>query len=180
MKRKKQRYVRLSFEQGPFYYILMAFCCFFLGVCFFYKTPERIEKVNLEGHSMYPTFQTGERAVISKVIFEKDRLYHDQFVVVHQVVGAKDRMLKRIIGLPGDHLVVENGTVIRNGEKLEEPYLNEPYWIIKEPFDQVLGPTEIYVMGDNRNHSTDSRTWGPIDLDAQYVGVFIKKLPSEE
>ena len=172
--------VQTPFKASPFYYIIIIIGILLLVLHFFEMTPNHITVFKLDGPSMYPTFQTDDIVLITTSSHQKKQLHHGQFVVVKQSPFVEEKMLKRIIGLPGDHLVVEKGQIIRNGEIIEEPYLNEPNWFISTPFDQILKDDEIYVMGDNRNHSDDSRTFGVINLDTQYVGVIIKKVEGKE
>ena len=147
-----------------------------IGVVFLNRTPTQLGVEDLNGVSMQPTFWDGDKVLISTSEAEKGNLHYEQFVIVHQVAGIDSRMLKRVIGLPGDHLIVKDGQVIRNGEVIDEPYIKEKEWFIETPFKGVLAENEIYVMGDNRNHSKDSRHVGPINLDQQYIGVVIKQV----
>lgn len=72
--------------------------------------------------------------------------------------------IKRVIGLPGDHIVIKDGMVYRNDEKIEEPYLREMNTEIQEQeyADVIVPENTIYVMGDNREQSKDSRSFGCI------------------
>ena len=155
--------------------------------------------------SMYPTAIEGERVVIQRSkIFKKDLKYGDiiifeapidrSILVSTEDVTAKfiektgietftyyfmgidkNEYIKRVIGLPGDHIVVkEDGFVYRNDEKLEESYVKDGYTPINGPyFDVVVPNNTIYVMGDNRGYSKDSRYFGcvPIEKVTGYVGI---------
>jgi signal peptidase I len=81
--------------------------------------------------------------------------------------------IKRIIGLPGDEVSVHDGKVFINGEALTEPYIKEePY---QEFGPKKIGPDEFFAMGDNRNHSSDSRVWGVVprkNLEGRALFVF--------
>ena len=75
--------------------------------------------------------------------------------------------IKRVIGLPGDHIVIKDGIVYRNDERIEEPYLREMNTEIQEQeyADVIVPENTIYVMGDNREQSKDSRSFGCIPYD---------------
>ena len=87
-------------------------------------------------------------------------------------------LIKRCIGIPGDTIEVKDGAVYRNGQKLPDTYIKEPMDVDQpqqaifgvdkpgeEPHPLVLGPTQYFMMGDNRNDSNDSRYWGPLERD---------------
>jgi len=69
--------------------------------------------------------------------------------------------IKRVIGLPGDHIEIEDGRVMVNGVQLEEPYIAEPPL---SDYATIVPEDCLFVMGDNRNNSSDSRFWGPMPL----------------
>ncbi|MBO5478013.1 MAG: signal peptidase I [Clostridia bacterium] len=79
----------------------------------------------------------------------------------------KTTYIKRVIGLPGDHIEIKDGNVYRNGEMLNEPYIREPLTEDQqEEYSDVVVPEDtVYVMGDNRGSSMDSRTFGCIPYD---------------
>lgn len=93
---------------------------------------------------------------------------------------GKDSYIKRVIGLPGEHIKIENGKVYINGEELQEDYL-QPNVVTEDlggPFTDITIPEDcIFVMGDNRAQSTDSRRFGCIPLEKLESKVWIRFWP---
>ena len=86
-------------------------------------------------------------------------------VAVAPRARAGERMLKRIVGLPGDHIAFHDGMLYINGKRYAEPYLRGmPSTLGLQTSATALGENEYFIMGDNRPHSTDSRHYGPITL----------------
>lgn len=104
------------------------------------------------GNSMYPTVENGEVLIINRFIEPK----HGDIVNIWSDILEKD-LCKRVIGLEGDTIEIVDGVVYRNGEELDEPF-NEDTSTDMEEF--TVGKDEVFVMGDNRNNSTDSRDLG--------------------
>jgi signal peptidase I len=129
----------------------------------------------VDGYSMMPTLHTQDRMIVNKFSYkigEPDRFD----IVVFHATEEKD-YIKRVIGLPGDHVEYENDTLYINGKEYDEPYLDEyknqlidgP---LTEPFDleSIIGQTtvpegHIFVMGDNRRQSKDSRHIGTVPIE---------------
>ncbi len=106
--------------------------------------------------SMYPTVHAGDRVIVDKIgLHFRDIQRRD--IVVFRREGDEYDLLKRVIGLPGDRVKVENGYVYINDEPLEEPYLAEqPNYI----YPEVTVPENcVFLLGDNRNRSSDSHYW---------------------
>lgn len=115
--------------------------------------------------SMEPNLIADQRLVISRVNYLLWPPQRGEIVVFNQTSARPDDppLIKRLVGLPGETLEFRDAVVYINGVKLEEPYINEPCLLSRCP-DRVwrLGPDEFFFMGDNRNHSHDSRAFGPV------------------
>lgn len=136
----------------------------------------------VEGSSMVPTFHNGDRLVISRVHLLFGDIDYNNIIVFNSMnVNEPNTMIiKRVVGLPGDTIEFREQRVYRNGEELDEDYINEVCTDYKCP-DQVttLGPEEYFVMGDNRNHSLDSRRYGAVTLDHVVGRVVLRYWPLE-
>jgi signal peptidase I len=110
---------------------------------------------------MQPTYHEGQRVFVAKYLFQSPS--RGDVVVFKPPTGSHDEYIKRIVGVPGDHVVVQDGTVSVNGRVLDEPYIHGlPTTCTGNFCDVTLGPGMYYVMGDNRPDSADSRFFGPI------------------
>lgn len=97
------------------------------------------------------------------------------------MAGTTKPYIKRIIGLPGDRVTIHDGGVYVNDERLDEPYLQgvSTSWPNGDPNREVVIPEDhLFVLGDNRNNSTDSRNFGPISVDAVIGKAWISYWPS--
>lgn len=112
----------------------------------------------VEGQSMEPTLQNGNNLIVDKVSYRFRDPKRFEIIVFPYKYEENTYYIKRIIGLPGETVQVKDGAVYINGEKLKENYGAEPMddpGIANEPI--TLGDDEYFVLGDNRNHSSDSR-----------------------
>ncbi len=125
------------------------------------------------GSSMEPTYHNGNIVLVDKVFYSKPS-YNDIVVVEYHAGDGKEQIIKRVVGLPGDHLEMKDNQLYRNGQLLKEDYIYEPM-VRNEDFSYDIPEGKIFVMGDNRNNSVDSRMIGYIDFDKDVVGrVFFK------
>lgn len=127
------------------------------------------------GSSMEPTYHNGNIILVDKVFYKRGTpSYNDIVVVAYHVSAGEDQIIKRVIGLPGDHIEMKDNQLYRNGELLNEDYIREPM-ANNNDFAYDIPEGKVFVMGDNRNNSVDSRMIGYIDFKDQVVGrVFFK------
>lgn len=119
----------------------------------------------ISGESMVPNFEDGQFVLVDRLSYLIGP-YQRGDVVVIEFPGdpEKRKFIKRIIGLPGDTVQISQGKVYVNGALLPEPYL--PDYLYTEPeLEKVVRADELFVIGDNRPNSNDSRFFGPVPLD---------------
>ncbi len=117
------------------------------------------QRTEVSGHSMDPTLQHGDSLIMEKVTYRFREPKRFEIIVFPYRYKADTYYIKRIIGLPGETVYIDpEGTIYINGEPLEENYGKEVIQspgLAAEPI--TLGDNEYFVLGDNRNHSSDSR-----------------------
>ncbi len=142
---------------------------FFLAILFGVIIPFRIyvaEPYLVDGKSMDPTFETTDYLIVDKISNKAKYPERNSVVVFKYPENPKKNFIKRIIGLPGETVVVTEDTVkIMNDENPNGFILEQPYVVHKANIEvtKKLGDNEYFVMGDNRADSFDSRYWGPLD-----------------
>ncbi|MDQ1300146.1 MAG: signal peptidase [Chloroflexota bacterium] len=119
------------------------------------------------GQSMEPNLHTDERLVVEKLSYRFHGPRRGDIVVLRDPSGGPELLIKRVVGLPGERVSMSDGRVYIDGAALTEPYLSQSTqgggrsWLVP--------PLTIFVMGDNRNASRDSRVFGPVSLN-QIIG----------
>ena len=112
----------------------------------------------VDGTSMLPGLKNNQYVLVNKLAY----LFHvperGDVIVFHWPVDTNKDLIKRVIGVPGDVIVIDNKTVRVNGVLLNEPYISAPANPAGNTW--VVPPNEYFVMGDNRQVSDDSRDWG--------------------
>ena len=119
------------------------------------------------GHSMEPNLHSDQRLVVEKVSYRLHGPQRGDVVVLRMPDRGPELLIKRIIGLPGETIEVRNGDLYVDGRLLTEPYLSLKPGGSYGPVQVPAG--HVFVMGDNRAASNDSRVFGPVPLE-QIVG----------
>jgi signal peptidase I len=135
--------------------IVVAAFAIAMLVQFFVVKPFTIHQVSME-----PTIVDGERVLVNRFIYHFRDPKVGEVVVFHSPARGED-LVKRVVGVAGDRVEVKDGALYVNGERRIEPYLNEQ--TIQGVFLEITVPRgTVFVMGDNRNNSLDSRIFGPV------------------
>ena len=143
-----------------------------------------MQRNTVSGESMVPTLLPRDELIVEKVSKWFGGIQRGDIITVHMenpvLTDGEANIIKRVIGMPGDHVQIEDGRVRVNGEWLEEDYL--PADVTTDAFgnrhkDVLLGEDEYFVMGDNRSLSLDSRRLGPIDKKNIIGEVLVRIYP---
>ena len=135
----------------------------------------------VSGASMQDTFHSGEYLIVDQLSYELRKPERDEVIVFRYPRDPSKFFIKRIIGIPGDTIDITGSTVrISNAEHPNGYILNEPY--IKSmaagaPVNEVLGDREYFVMGDNRDQSSDSRVWGVLQEERIIGRAYLRLFP---
>ncbi len=152
-----------------------------IGIRTFFFTP-----IVVDGASMQPTLHNGDRIIVNKFSYTLSEPERFDVVVFH--ASKSENYIKRIVGLPGEHISYKDEVLYVNGEPVKEPFLNERLKALQPPSHythdfrledlpgkyRVIPEGYVLVLGDNRTNSTDSRKLGLVSLEqilgkAQFV-----------
>jgi signal peptidase I len=128
-----------------------------MAVALYFLIDSVVARVRVENISMEPTLQSGEFILVNKLAYRLGEFRYGDIIVFHYPPNPREDYIKRIIGIGGDEIKVGNGKVYVNGQPLVEPYISAPpqyegTWKVPKDF--------LFVLGDNRNQSSDSHSWG--------------------
>ncbi|MFA6016538.1 MAG: signal peptidase I [Patescibacteria group bacterium] len=150
----------------------------FIVVYLFILTPNQVK-----GASMEPNFHTGDYILTSRVTYKFRSLERGDVVVLKSPTNPDIEYIKRVVGLPGDVININNGQVRVNNTILDEPYIAAVtnLWdggCIKNDVSYTVRPNYFFVMGDNRPRSSDSREFCDVPVDSIIGDVFYRYFPS--
>jgi signal peptidase I len=126
-------------------------------------------RVRVDGFSMRPTLDDGEFVLVNRMSYRLGAIERGDIIVFNYPANPDQELIKRVIGLSGDQVTINNGQVALNGYILSEPYIADApqyngTWSVPDNY--------LFVLGDNRNNSSDSHAWGMLPI-ANIVGKAI-------
>ena len=121
------------------------------------------QPVKVEGTSMMPGLADQERIFVNKFVYRWEPIERGDIVVFRYPRDTSKSYIKRVIGVAGDHIRIENGKVYVNGEALDEDYVPSDYADARSYGEVVVPANSFFVLGDHRTMSNDSRDFGPVN-----------------
>lgn len=156
----------------------VVFGAIFSMIYLFVAQPHKVS-----GSSMVPTFQNNDYILTDKLSYRFSLPKKGDVIVLKNPRNESQDFIKRIIAIPGDSVKIENGLVFVNGNKLNEAYLpqntlSQGGSFLAEGEQITAGENQYIVFGDNRNHSSDSREWGPVKRNEIIGKVVFRYFPA--
>ena len=136
-----------------------------------------IGRVQVESISMLDSIKPNELLMVSKFAYRNNDFQRGDVVVFHYPNDPTEDYIKRVIGIPGDVIEIKNSVVMVNGTEINEPYIKESpiyngTWVVPEAY--------LFVLGDNRNHSSDSHEWGFVPFENVFGRAFLIYWPLDQ
>ena len=138
------------------------------------------QPVKVEGTSMLPRLEDQDRLFINKFVYRFENIERGDVVVFNYPRDPEKSYIKRVIGLPGDHISVDSGRVFVNSIAIREPYVPDRYRDIRSVQAMTVPAHEYFVMGDHRSISSDSRDFGPVARHFIYGKAEFVYWPSDQ
>jgi signal peptidase I len=142
-----------------------------IGLAFFLRIPQ------VTGPSMLPHVQPGELVLINTLAYRFGPVKRGDIIALAHDDATAQTFLKRVVALPGDRVRMERGVLYVNDAAVVEPYVT--FRDQRDVAGLTVPPHGLYVLGDNRAESEDSRTWGPIDENAIIGKAIVGLWPPE-
>lgn len=161
-----------------FFQTLVVFAAIGTAIYWLIAQPHKVS-----GSSMSPNFKDGDYIITDKLTYKFNEPRRGDIVVFKNPKDETVDFIKRIIGVPGDHVKVQNGKIYLNGDELNEPYLTNnittsPGSFLREGAEITVESGHYITIGDNRLASSDSREWGFITRGEIIGKVFFRYWPA--
>ena len=137
------------------------------------------QATRVEGQSMEPNLHSEQRLVVEKLSYRFHGPQRFDIVVLSMPSQGDELLIKRVIGLPGEEVEIRDGEVYVNGILLEEPFTDDSTHPGRDS-KVTVPPLHVYVMGDNRDRSNDSRSFGPVPIDNIVGRAWFSYWPPEQ
>jgi signal peptidase I len=145
---------------GALEYLVILLVSF--ALVFGFVRPFVMEAFWIPSGSMIPTLEIGDRVLVNKFIYRFTDPRRGDIIVFESVDNSNEDLIKRVVGLPGDKIAVRGGKLFVNGEPQKEPYTNQTFPDRSFFAKTTVPKNHVFVMGDNRGNSADSRVFGPL------------------
>ena len=149
-----------------------------LTLVIFFLIQTVVRNFRVVGTSMEPNLHNGQYLIIDKISYRLGEPKQGDVIVFEPPNRPDEDYVKRVIGLPGDLVEIRSGQVFINNELLDEPYIVRPGAYSMQP--RRVGVDELFVLGDNRNSSSDSRNWGMLPQDKMVGRAWISYWPPSQ
>lgn len=136
------------------------------------------QATRVDGQSMEPNLHTNERLIVEKISYRFHGPQRFDVVVIRVPSQGDELLIKRVIGLPGETVEIHDGHVYIDGVQLDEEFVAAGTFPGRHP-KIVVPPLHVFVMGDNRTHSNDSRTFGPVPISNIVGRAWVSYWPLE-
>jgi signal peptidase I len=133
-----------------------------LALVFGFIRPFVMEAFWIPSGSMIPTLEIGDRVLVNRFIYRFTEPELGDIIVFQSVDNPDEDLIKRVVGIPGDTIAEKNGTLYVNGKPQKEPYTNKNLPDSSSFAKTTIPKDHVFVMGDNRANSADSRFFGPL------------------
>lgn len=152
----------------------------FVVVYLFLMQPHQVK-----GSSMFPTFKDGEYVLSDKVTYRTRDPQYGDVIVFKAPTNENFDFIKRVIAVPGDRVMISAGKFFVNGNSLDETYLPSDYTtragqFLHEGAEYEIPVGSVFAVGDNRDHSSDSRDWGPVPYQNIIGRAFFRYWPQNQ
>jgi signal peptidase I len=136
------------------------------------------QATQVHGQSMEPTLHSDQRLVVEKVSYRFHGPRRGDVIVLKSPQQSSELLIKRVIGLPGEAVEIRQGRVYINGEEWDEPYLERSPGGNWGPI--IVPPLHVFVLGDNRSFSNDSRAFGMVPIENIVGRAWVSYWPFNE